>query len=215
MRNTYSGEYPQDFAAISLAVREAAGWRCIRCWHPFAPDTGSPLFCDSACDTHRGIHRRALHDDDRQSQHIGPRVTRITAENRQWLGSLNYGVHHFDGDKANNRWWNLMAMCNSCHLKVQSSVIPERAWLFEHSEWARVYVGGFYAWWFARREPTREEVQADASLFLAIGQPWLFPDRADQARAYITHGFLRATDPQILPFDDRHRDIVSMNSYEP
>jgi hypothetical protein len=186
MRNTYSGEYPQDFAAISLAVREAAGWRCIRCWHPFAPDTGSPLFCDSACDTHRGIHRRALHDDDRQSQHIGPRVTRITAENRQWLGSLNYGVHHFDGDKANNRWWNLMAMCNSCH-----------------------------AWWFARREPTREEVQADASLFLAIGQPWLFPDRADQARAYITHGFLRATDPQILPFDDRHRDIVSMNSYEP
>lgn len=205
MRNTYSGDYSSDWGELSAQVKELAGWRCIRCHHPFAPDTGSPLFCDSACDPSRGIHRRIHAESHRQVLSdrfaLPPIVTRIDARNAIWLESLNYGVHHFDGDKSNNRWWNLLAMCNSCHLKTQSSVIPERPWLFDHSEWARPYVGGFYAWWFARREPTREEVDRDPGLFLAIGQPWLFPDRADQARAYITHGFLRATDPAILRFD--------------
>ena len=26
-------------------------------------------------------------------------------------------VHHFDGDKANCEWWNLMALCQRCHLR--------------------------------------------------------------------------------------------------
>lgn len=193
MRNTYSGEYDADWERIASKTKDEAGWRCIRCHHPFEPGTGKPLFCDDVCDTSRGIHRRAIHDSDRTSQHIGQRVRRITAENQQWLARLNYGVHHFDGDKANNRWWNRMAMCNSCHLKTQSSVIPERAWLLEHSGWMKPYVGGFYAWWFAKREPTRLDVDQDPVLFLALGQPWLYPERAEQARAYITHGWLSST----------------------
>lgn len=186
MRHEYAGCYPENWPAISLEVKERAGWRCVRCHHPFAPDTSSPLFCDEACDRSRGIHRRIRGGEfDRGNM--------INTSTAAWLNAINYGVHHFDGDKGNCRWWNLMAMCNSCHLKTQSSVIPERPWLLEHSEWAKPYVGGFYAWWFAKREPTRAEVEKDVDLFLALGQPWLFPDRADQVRAYITFGFLSAT----------------------
>ena len=54
-------------------------------------------------------------------------------------------VHHLDGDKANNRWWNLLALCQSCHLTIQARVIPERPWLFDHSPWFVPYVCGFYA----------------------------------------------------------------------
>lgn len=186
MRNVYAGEYPEHWERLSLEVKELAAWRCIRCHHPFAPDTGSPLFCDSMCDLGRGIHRRVIGG-------YWDRAGIINSSNSEWLNAINYGVHHFDGDKANEQWWNLMAMCNSCHLKTQSSVVPMRPWLFEHSDWARPYVGGFYAWHFAKRETTRAEVERDIDLFLAIGQPWLFPDRADQARAYITHGFLSST----------------------
>ena len=38
-----TGSYPPDWAAISLAVREAAGWRCVRCDHPHDPPTGYTL----------------------------------------------------------------------------------------------------------------------------------------------------------------------------
>lgn len=223
MRNVYAGQYPTDWERQSLEVKESAGWRCVRCHHPFAPDQGSPLFCDDMCDTSRGIHRRVESGDDRANQHIGPRVKRINSRNAEWLRAINYGVHHFDGDKSNSQWWNLLAMCNSCHLKTQSSVIPERPWILEHSEWAKPYVGGFYAWWFAKREPTRAEVERDTDLFLAIGQPWLFPDRADQARAYITHGFLRGISglhdpdapPLALPGESPREYLQRINAIVP
>ena len=28
-------------------------------------------------------------------------------------------VHHFDGNKSNCEWWNLMALCQRCHLRRQ------------------------------------------------------------------------------------------------
>lgn len=188
MRNTYSGEYSTNWIEIAIQAKDAAGWRCVRCLHPFAPDTGSPLLCDQACDIEKGIHRKVGGRDPRARAH-----DRVTVHTMALLEALNYGIHHFDGDKSNNRWWNLMALCNSCHLKIQSSVVPERVWLFQHSTWAQPYVGGFYAYWYAKREVTREEVERDVDLFLALGQPWLYPERAEQVRAVITHGFLAET----------------------
>lgn len=166
MRNTYKGEYHEHWDLLQAAIKAAAGHRCVRCHHPFT-EQGKPLVCDSQCDQHKGVHRN---NDPRFQWSIVQ-----TSDGR--LRGLNYGVHHFDGDKSNNRWWNLMALCNSCHLKIQSSVIPERSWLFEHSAWAKPYIGGFYAWWFAQEYPTREEVEADLEKYLALGQPWLYPHR--------------------------------------
>lgn len=176
MRLTISGEYPANWREISDATIAAADHRCVRCRHPFDPKTRQPLPCDEQCDARRG---RML-----VGFWVGPMGTTPPAHDWERAG-LNYGVHHFDGDKGNCRWWNLMALCNSCHLTIQARVVPERQWLFEHSEWMRPYVGGFYAYWFADRDEPRERVEALPRFFLAIGQPWLYPDLADAVRRYI------------------------------
>ncbi len=54
-------------------------------------------------------------------------------------------VHHLDLDPSNCRWWNLPALCQRCHIRVQAKVILERPWMFDHSDWFRPYVEGYYA----------------------------------------------------------------------
>lgn len=53
-------------------------------------------------------------------------------------------VHHLDGDKGNGARWNLMPLCQACHLSVQARVSPENPLLFEPSSWAIPYIVGFY-----------------------------------------------------------------------
>ncbi len=76
-------------------------------------------------------------------------------------------THHFDGDKANDEWWNLMALCQVCHLKIQNKVIPEIPYFFEHSEWAKPYIAGFYAKKYEGRIITREEAMERLDELLA------------------------------------------------
>ena len=54
-------------------------------------------------------------------------------------------VHHFDGDKANCERWNLMPLCQACHLSVQGRVDPEIPLMFAPSTWAMPFIAGFYA----------------------------------------------------------------------
>lgn len=128
MRLAIRGHYAPDWPAIARDVKDAAGWRCVRCAAPHGPP---------------------------------PRV--LT-------------VHHLDGDKGNNRWWNLLALCQRCHLTIQAKVIPERPYLWEHSPWFKVYAAGFYAWHHGKHTPTRAAVEADLDRWLALGQPWLYPN---------------------------------------
>lgn len=53
-------------------------------------------------------------------------------------------VHHFDGNKANNERWNLMALCQVCHLHIQAKVDPRCTWMFNVSTWSMPYIAGFY-----------------------------------------------------------------------
>lgn len=53
-------------------------------------------------------------------------------------------VHHFDGDKGNCERWNLMALCQRCHLSVQARVDPEVPIMFDPSPWIIPYIAGFY-----------------------------------------------------------------------
>lgn len=76
-------------------------------------------------------------------------------------------VHHFDGNKSNNEWWNLMALCQRCHLKVQGRVNPEIVYFLEHSEWAKPYVAGFYAKKYECKLITRDEAMARLDELLA------------------------------------------------
>lgn len=90
--------YPENWKEISRAVKDAAGWQCIRCAAPHDPANG---YC-------------------------------LT-------------THHADLSPANCEWWNLLALCQRCHLHIQGKVILERPFMFEHSRWFRPYVAGYYA----------------------------------------------------------------------
>lgn len=54
-------------------------------------------------------------------------------------------VHHLDIDPSNCAWWNIPALCQRCHLTIQSKVVMEREYMFPHSEWFKPYVYAYYA----------------------------------------------------------------------
>jgi 5-methylcytosine-specific restriction endonuclease McrA len=76
-------------------------------------------------------------------------------------------THHFDGDKSNDEWWNLLALCQVCHLQIQGRVDPETPWFLPHSEWIKPYVAGFYASKYEGRNITREEAETRMTTLLA------------------------------------------------
>lgn len=78
-------------------------------------------------------------------------------------------VHHLDMDPANCAWWNLAALCQKCHLQIQHKVIMERPYFFEHSEWFKPYVAGYYAHQFGRQEAQRY-VMDHLEELIALGQ---------------------------------------------
>jgi len=75
-------------------------------------------------------------------------------------------THHLDGNKANCVWWNLLALCQRCHLTIQSRVDPQQPYMLEHSDWFKPYVAGFYAKKYEGRDLTREEAVADMARLL-------------------------------------------------
>lgn len=121
-RSKAGSSYPSNWDAIATAVKEAAGWCCIRCGAPHQNRAGYSLT-----------------------------------------------VHHADLDPANNRWWNLLALCCKCHLQIQHKVILERPWvLLPHTEWFKPYVAGWYAHRYLGLDLSREEVLARLEELLAI-----------------------------------------------
>ena len=76
-------------------------------------------------------------------------------------------THHFDGNKANDEWFNLLALCQRCHLHIQGKVDPEQPWIFEHAEWLKPYVAGFYASKYEGRNITRQEAMERLDELLA------------------------------------------------
>jgi len=53
-------------------------------------------------------------------------------------------VHHLDGDKSNNAEWNTPALCQRCHLNIQGRVSLPQFYMFEHSDWFKPYIAGYY-----------------------------------------------------------------------
>lgn len=79
-------------------------------------------------------------------------------------------VHHMDGDKSNDAWWNLLPLCQVCHLQIQAKLDPEQPYMFEHSEWLKPYIAGFYAKKYENKEITRQEAESRLSELLAYEQ---------------------------------------------
>lgn len=174
-----TGEYPADWPDIGDRVREEAGHRCIRCGHPFRTGThgkGQWTPCDEHC-THAGPLAFLNFIDDTFT-------TSPVVELKGTAGDLakacdQHGadgpfaewriltVHHLDGNKANCEWWNLLSLCQRCHLQIQCRVNPETPWFLEHSAWFKPYVAGFYAKKYEGRDITRDEAERRMDELLA------------------------------------------------
>jgi 5-methylcytosine-specific restriction endonuclease McrA len=74
-----TGVYPSDWKRIAHDVKEAAGWRCVRCGAPHDSTNGYTLT-----------------------------------------------VHHLDMDCGHSAWWNLLPLCQRCHLSIQGRVNVDR-----------------------------------------------------------------------------------------
>lgn len=166
-----TGDYPADWKQISDATWASAGHRCIRCLHPYRKGEhgkGEWTPCDCLC-THKGPI--ALRWGD---QHAGyeagfPLIAgELVSSGLRIVAQWRIGtVHHLDGDKSNCRWWNLLALCQRCHLTIQSRVNPHQPYMLEHSDWFKPYVAAFYAFKYEGRDITREEAVADLERLLA------------------------------------------------
>lgn len=172
----FTGTYADDGKAKRLAVREASGHRCIRCHHPFESGKhgrGEWSPCDEQC-THRGPYRfRVFSTDPWDDTHADPydpftppagECVEVADVEAQWRVLT---VHHLDGQKDNDAWWNTLALCQRCHLQVQTTVDPRIPWFLEHSEWFKPYAAGFYAKKYEGRDITREEAMERLDELLA------------------------------------------------
>lgn len=143
---------------IKDLIRHADGHRCLRCKHPFvvgeSPGEWSP--CDELC-THGEPIRVKNEVVD------GGRI-KIWRE-AQWRILT---VHHLNGIKHDCRWWNLVSLCQRCHLVIQGKVYMDRPWVYEHSEWFKPYAAGYYAWRHLGEELNRAEVMARLEELLAL-----------------------------------------------
>jgi len=73
-------------------------------------------------------------------------------------------------DPANCVWWNLVALCQRCHLQIQAKVVMEQVWPFEHSEWFKPYAAGWYAYKYLGQQLSRAEVERHLDELLALEQ---------------------------------------------
>lgn len=53
-------------------------------------------------------------------------------------------VHHLDGNKSNCERWNLAALCQKCHLRCQGRLFMPQFFMFEHTDWFKPHVEGYY-----------------------------------------------------------------------
>lgn len=109
--------------------------------------------------------RKALHNSVRAE--AGEKCVRCGHPDDYASGHV-LTVHHFDGNKANNAWWNLMALCQRCHLRVQGRVNPNLPYFLEHSAWAKPYIAGFYAKKYLGKDLSRAAVEACLDTLLAL-----------------------------------------------
>lgn len=78
-------------------------------------------------------------------------------------------VHHIDMDKSNCEWWNMAALCQRCHLRIQGKVRIEQVWMFRHSDWFKPYVAGYYAHKFGFATD-RRYVESNMDNLINLGQ---------------------------------------------
>lgn len=176
-----SDGYPLAWRYLKHVVREDGEHRCARCKHPYrSGDHGNGEWsqCDEGCvhlgpvrmrEAYRGdgswteyetIPFLDLFDYDQDQR----RVQRWECEARWRILT----VHHLDGDKGNLRWWNLVPLCQRCHLTIQGKVRMDRPYDRPHTDWFKRYAAGFYAFKYLGEDLSQTEVTARLGELLAL-----------------------------------------------
>lgn len=139
-----------DGVGVKYLVRELAGDRCQRCCHPYTKGMGEWSPCDEQCTHAAGALVRSMG---------------FTTE-AQWRILT---VHHLNGVKADLRWWNLVALCQRCHLQVQRRVVMDRPWPWPHSPWFQLHAAAWYSLKYEGRELDRDEALEHLDNLLKMG----------------------------------------------
>lgn len=170
-----------DSLPIKDLIREEAGHRCLRCGHPYRVGEVGERGEWSPCDT------KCLHLGDVRMKRLDREEEWAETQLRYPAGGCLYKreefiaiearwriltVHHLDEDKGNCRWWNLAALCQRCHLRMQRAVVMDRPWHYEHSEWFKLFAAAFYAFKYLGEDLTREETMARLDELLALEHRW-------------------------------------------
>lgn len=165
-------------------VRLNAGNRCIRCHHPYSSGDGQWSRCTHDC-LHLGVVRmRELHRPEAWVVHDlsmpgvvageaikdeGPNGPEDRFEIEAHWRILT--VHHLlvgRQHKANLKWWNLVSLCQRCHLNIQRRVDLVRPWPYAHSTWFQIYAAGWYAWRYRGEDLSRDEAAEQLEELLAL-----------------------------------------------
>lgn len=171
----FSGQYADDGKAVRKAARDAHGNRCVRCLHPYRAGNGTGEWspCDEQC-AHGGPLRLELGGTEwvKDIEELSGKLMakHVVVTNSDCSVSAKWRiltVHHFDGNKANDAWWNLLPLCQRCHLQIQGKVDPRIPYFFEHSDWLKPFVAGYYAHKYEGKNLTREETLARLDELLA------------------------------------------------
>lgn len=132
--------------------------------------------CDERC-THRGPLRARRHVDqtepgyDALDDQVAGRLVRSLGDIHRFEAAWRIlTVHHLNGDKADLRWWNLVAVCQRCHLCIQRKVVMDRPWPWEHTEWFRVHAAAWYAQKYRGESLTREQTLGRLDELLTLGR---------------------------------------------
>lgn len=166
----FTNQYNPDGKQKRREARERAGNRCLRCGHPYecgVHGKGEWTPCDTGC-THAGEIRITKTDGHTSLLNASHTVKFMLSPS--YRGGFNIigieahwrilTVHHFDGNKANDAWWNTLSLCQRCHLEVQGKVDPDVPFFLEHSGWLKPFVAGYYAMKYEGKMLTREQVDA-------------------------------------------------------
>lgn len=163
-------------------VRADAGHRCIRCGHPYLTGVSDPEWspCDEMC-VHAGPLRVDVGGGEYLTSKLHPGKVPASIEQieaREVVAGYNapveagyrvLTVHHLTMEKADCRWWNLVALCQRCHLQIQGRVKMAQVYPFEHTDWFKPYAAGYYAATYqGRGDVTREEVMDELDSLLSL-----------------------------------------------
>jgi hypothetical protein len=170
--------------AVKDLVRENADNRCIRCGHPYTKGDGQWSPCDSGC-LHQGLVRmRELMRPERWAVHDLTVQGMMARDARmdegpdrlmeRWEVEAHWRiltVHHLlvgQEHKRNLKWWNLVSLCQRCHLTIQRKVDLTRPYPWPHSVWFQPYAAGWYAWRYLAEDVSREEAVERLPELLAL-----------------------------------------------